>query len=196
MLQQRRITWTQPPDAETTEALYAIEDLEAAGPSTGSGTDKGNQKELTRLRAQVGAATLEEWRITLASLSVLTKSRYFAHVRSLEPWLEAQFGPIAGEGENTPERATMTITAYRAALVLASISGMEKRSRPVLDTDARDGWEPCALPAEWATVEGYLASAPPALHDAMTAAADALNPQVMLRGNQEQAKKFGGVSGS
>ena len=90
----------------------------------------------------------------------------------------------------------MTITAYRAALVLASISGMERRSRPVLDTDARDGWEPCALPAEWATVEGYLASAPPALHDAMTAAADALNPQVMLRGNQEQAKKFGGVSGS
>ncbi len=190
MLQQRRITWTQPPDAETTEALYAIEDLEAAGKG------KGNQSELTRLRAQVGAATLEEWRITLASLSVLTKSRYFAHVRSLEPWLEAQFGPIAGEGENTPERATMTITAYRAALVLASISGMERRSRPVLDTDTREGWEPCALPAEWATVEGYLASAPPALHDAMTAAADALNPQVMLRGNQEQAKKFGGVSGS
>lgn len=188
MLQQRRIIWTQPPDPEIAEALYAIEDLEAAGKGT------GRQKELTRLRGLVGGAMVEEWRITLASLSVLTKSRYFAHVRSLEPWLEAQFGPA--DGETTPERATMTITAYRAALVLASISGMEQRRRPMLDTDARDGWEPCALPAAWATVEGYLASAPPALHDAMTAAADALNPQVMLRGNQEQAKKFGGVSGS
>lgn len=188
MQQQRRITWTQPPDPDTLDKLYQIEELEALGKR------KGAQAELTRLRGEVAAAEVDEWRITLRTLSVLDKSRYFAHVRTVEPWLDEMFS--AQDGDVGQERAPLTITAYRAALVLASIGGMEKRRRLVLDSDSRDGWEPCPLPAEWATVAGYLGSAPPALHEALAVAADALNPQVMLRGTTEQAKKYGGVSGS
>lgn len=186
MQQQRRITWTQPPDPETIDALFDLEELEAQ--------DKKAKTEADALRKKLAPVQVEEWRITLRTMSVLDKSRYFAHVRTVEPWLDQMFPAV--DGEANPERAGMTITAYRAALVLACIGGMETRRRPVLEADSRNAWEPCALPDGWATVDGYLGSTPPALHDAMAAAAETLNPQVMLRGNAEQAKKFGGVSGS
>jgi hypothetical protein len=181
--QTRRITWTQPPAPEILEALFDLEEAEAAPDK------KQRQSEITGLRATVAGASVEEWRITLAALSVLTKSRYFAHVRSVGPWLEE-----AGITADDEGRSITAMAAYRAALVLASISQVERRTRPLLETNSADGWEPASAPAEWATVAGYMASAPPPLHDALIAAAEAINPQVALRTSPEQAKKYGGVS--
>lgn len=189
MQQQRRITWTQPPEPDALDALFELEELEAQ-----SNPSRAARDEIERLRGQLGTVEVEEWRITLHTLSVIDKSRYFALVRTVEPWLDEMYPST--DGETNPERSTLTITAYRAALVLASIGSMERRRRGVLDGDSRDGWEACSIPAEWATVAGYLGSTPTALHDALAMASDALNPQVMLRGTTEQAKKFGGVSGS
>lgn len=187
MLTTKRITWTQPPEGSTLDALYELEDAENA---EGEPTPE-RQAQIDALRKELATAQVDELRFTLASLSVLTKSRYFAYVRAVEPWLSAQW-----PDEDDPERVRMTLTSYGAALVLASLATVDRRSRPVLDIDERDGWEPCDWPTEWSTVEGYLAAVAPALHDALAAAAHALNPQVMMRGNNEQAKKFGGVSGS
>ena len=189
MLKTKQITWTQPPRDIALDALYELEELESPSPTNDS--DAAATERAVVLRQQLAGEMVDELRITLASLSVLTKSRYFAHVRAVEPWLSAQW-----PDEDDPDRVRMTLTCYGAALVLASMAMVERRSRPVLDTEAANGWQPCEDPTEWATVEGYLGNVAPALHDALAAAAHALNPQVMMRGSTEQAKKYGGVSGS
>lgn len=183
MLATKRITWTQPPEANTLDALYELEELERE--------PEGNEARVDELRSQLATVMAEEWRFTVGGLSVLTKSRYFAHLRNTEPYLAATW-----PDEDDPERTRVTLISYQAALVLASISYVEWRKRAILDGDSAEGWDPAQLPAGWDSVEGYMAAAPASLHDALSAAASTINPQVMMRGSNEHAKKYGGVSGS
>ena len=103
----------------------------------GAGQRKGQAMELTRLRGRWRRSEVEEWRITLHTLSVLDKSRHFAHVRTVEPWLDEMFS--AQDGETNPERATLTITAHRGAGPQHRRHG--ETAPVVLDGDSRDGWE-------------------------------------------------------
>lgn len=188
MLETKRITWTDAPAESVLDALYELDSLEQDEQSPDAAA---HQAQIDTLRTRLAGENAHDTRYTLTALSVLTKSRYFANVRSIDPWLNEQW-----PDEDDPERVRVALMAYSASLVLASLTSTEKRDRALLDADNRDGWEPTSTPAEWATVQTYLNSTPPALHDALTAAAHALNPQMLVRGSNEQAKKFGGVSGS
>lgn len=203
MLAKRKIVYVVPPEQAV---LDALDDYEALGGMAPEGVNAQEWRaERERLLAILDAATVEEWRFTLSTVTIAGQGRYNAALRRFNAWHAAQYGktPLEAltEANKAPESdaAQETIALWNASLAWASIysslSAVETRSRPILAEDAP--WQE-AEGVDWADYATFEVTVPGDLAIALSRAAEALNPGLWTVGveSDEKKRKRGGVRAS
>jgi hypothetical protein len=183
---ERSVRWTVPPAAAAQNAIFEIDAIDRS--ETPTEDQAARRRELV-----AGLPLVEEYRYTLAALSVLAYAKYQANLRNVRPWFEEQFGRAVDE-ESADNRPLLNWASQWAA-VAASLVRIERRERPALGGEETP-WAAAPVPADWLTPGGYLAAMPTALREALVAAAHDANPGVFYRPSSDAAKKYGGVSES
>lgn len=186
---------TLPPSQEEVDmiaeqaALNALDEL----------TDEQKER-LEELNAS--NVTVDEYRFTVGSISVLQDAQVKAKQRLARAWILERFGVSAYEYSNLPveerqedwlDNLRLMNNAWAWATVTVAIRKIEHRLADML-SDKTLPWETESMPEEWATIEGFLDSLQFDLLDALKDKISQLNPTAINGGDSEEAKKFGVIS--
>lgn len=147
-----------------------------------------------------GATEVEEYKFTFVSCNMAGSGRYFACMRDFHDWYTVEHGESyekAREGKDEARQATAIQLFNQAndfAAIVASLKSVEKRTRPLDDSQEPGPWQPDVIPEEWGTFAGFYDSMPWAAVGALADAAHAANPGLWRFLDNDSAKKNGGAN--
>lgn len=150
------------------------------------------------------AGAVEDYRFTMGSCTTVDMGRYWSAMRAFEAWYEKENGQSyeaarsSSDAEVSSQALTTWLRAHNHAAIMASLQGLEWRTRSVA-TEENPGafatdWTPAEVPATWQSQQDFEANAPYALIGALTETANAVNPGLWRALDDDEAKKKGGVS--
>jgi hypothetical protein len=145
---------------------------------------------------------VEDYRFTMGSCTTVDMGRYWSAMRAFEAWYEKENGQSyeaarsSSDAELSSQALTTWLRAHNHAAIMASLQGMERRTRSTDESSASlaTEWEPAEMPATWQSQQDFEANAPYALIGALTETANAVNPGLWRALDDDEAKKKGGVS--
>lgn len=132
-------------------------------------------------------------RLTVGVMVMWDQVRYNVLRREGWTWLAAQGytpfpkNPKEGEEAEPPEAEEVRRLCVARAQMLAALQGVEERQGEAGE------WQPCALPAEWEGVEGFVRRVPVGFANIWHRWVLVLNPTAFLQTMGEPEKNGGAV---
>lgn len=175
LLASREVTYTPPTLTAHQRSLWAL---------------RNTDTEAAQLLADVW---VDQIRFTFGQCSVPGMGRYRDYAQQASDYVRGD-AKVDFEKLSQPQ-LTLLGVGYVWARAKATVTQVETRQVRVLDLDeSTEGWVLSQWPAEWDTVEGFIATIPEILVHVFSEVTDDLNPGLWAARMGPEEKKLGGVS--